>query len=82
MTSPIAKRYGISRSTGWFRSLFADSAYTGEGLHEKLIAKEVELRIHEKGYKNNPLNEEQKATNKAKSSFRVRVEHVFGFMPA
>ena len=69
-------------ATGWFRSLFADSAYTGEGLHEKLIAKEVELRIHEKGYKNNPLNEEQKATNKAKSSFRVRVEHVFGFMPA
>lgn len=60
--------------------LFADSAYTGEDLHEKLIAKDVELRIHEKGYKNNPLNEEQKAANKAKSSFRVRVEHVFGFM--
>jgi IS5 family transposase len=38
------------------------------------------LRIHKKGCKNNPLNEEQKATNKAKASFRVRVEHVFGFI--
>lgn len=49
---------------------------------KKWIAKEVELRIHIKGYKNNPLNGEQKATNKAKSTFGVRVEHVFGFMPA
>ena len=45
-----------------------------------LIAPKVGLRIPEKGYKNNPLKEEQKAANKAKWSFRVRVEHVFGFM--
>ena len=36
--------------------------------------------VHEKGYKNAPLTEEQKASNKEKSHIRVRVEHVFGFM--
>jgi IS5 family transposase len=39
------------------------------------------LRIHEKGYKKSPLlTEGQKANNKEKSTFRVRVEHVFGFV--
>jgi len=60
--------------------LYADSAYTGGDLHEKLSEKGVILKIHEKGYKNKPLSAEQKASNKAKSTFRVRVEHVFGFM--
>jgi len=62
------------------KPLFADSAYTGEELHQELLNKEVVLQIHEKGYKNKPLTAEQKENNKAKSHFRVRVEHVFGFM--
>ena len=33
-----------------------------------------------KGYKNKPLTDEQKASNKVKSKIRVRVEHVFGFV--
>jgi len=37
-------------------------------------------QIHEKGYKNKPLTEQQKETNTQKSKVRVRVEHVFGFM--
>jgi transposase, IS5 family len=60
--------------------LYADSAYTGEDLHIKLEEKEVKLNIHEKGCKNNPLTEAQKANNKEKSKVRVRVEHVFGFV--
>jgi IS5 family transposase len=38
------------------------------------------LHICEKGTKNNPLTEEQKASNKEKSHVRSRVEHVFGYM--
>jgi len=41
---------------------------------------EVVNQVHEKGYKANPLNEEQKANNKIKSKTRARVEHIFGFM--
>lgn len=37
-------------------------------------------QVHEKGYRNKPLTDEQKASNKEKSKTRARVEHVFGFM--
>lgn len=58
----------------------ADSAYTGED-QEKVINKyEMNNQVHEKGYRNKPLTDEQKANNKAKSKTRARVEHVFGFM--
>jgi len=58
----------------------ADSAYTGED-QEKVISKyEMNNLVHEKGYRNKPLTEEQKASNKKKSKTRARVEHVFGFM--
>jgi transposase, IS5 family len=36
--------------------------------------------IHEKGYRNKSLTEEQKNNNREKSKTRARVEHVFGFM--
>jgi len=62
------------------QNLYADSAYTGEE-QEKVIAKhEMNNKVHEKGYRNNPLTEEQKASNREKSKTRARVEHVFGFM--
>ena len=38
------------------------------------------LHICEKGQKNKPLTEEQKASNTEKSKVRCRVEHVFGYM--
>jgi len=48
---------------------------------EKTIAKyEMKNKVHEKGYRNKPLTEEQKANNTKKSKIRARVEHVFGFM--
>ena len=42
--------------------------------------KKVVNNVHEKGYRNNPLTESQKASNKEKSKVRVRVEHIFGFV--
>lgn len=59
---------------------YADSAYTGES-QEKIIAeKEMVNQVCEKGYRNHPLTEGQKAENKEKSRIRCRVEHIFGFM--
>ncbi len=48
---------------------------------EKIIEKhKMKNKVNEKGYRNNPLTDEEKASNKEKSKIRVRVEHVFGFM--
>lgn len=60
------------------KELYADSAYVGQD--EILLKNEVANRIHEKGYKNRKLTDEQKSSNKVKSKTRVRVEHVFGFI--
>lgn len=59
---------------------YADSAYTGEQQERIIEKKEMINQITEKGYKNKPLTEEQKANNRIKSKVRSRVEHVFGFM--
>jgi IS5 family transposase len=56
-------------------TIFADSAYTGQEVPEKIRAE-----ICEKGYRNHPLTEEQKAKNREKSKVRCRIEHVFGYM--
>lgn len=62
------------------QDLHADSAYTGED-QEKIIDKyKMNNKVHEKGYKNKPLTDKQKETNREKSKTRARVEHVFGFM--
>lgn len=62
------------------QDLYADSAYTGEE-QEKVISKyNLKNKVHEKGYRNKPLTDEQKANNREKSKTRARVEHVFGFM--
>lgn len=59
--------------------LYADSAYSGNPIAEQL-PQGIENQIHEKGYRNRPLSEEQKAENKRKSRTRSRIEHVFGYM--
>ena len=61
-------------------NLYADSAYTGQEQERIIQAKEMKNKVSEKGYKNKPLTEEQKANNKEKSKTRARVEHIFGFM--
>jgi hypothetical protein len=40
----------------------------------------MEHHIHQKGRQDRPLTEEQKASNRAKSKVRARVEHIFGFI--
>lgn len=60
------------------QTLHADSAYHSQG--EVIDQVEMEDQVHEKGFRNNPLSESQKASNKEKSSTRARIEHVFGFM--
>jgi hypothetical protein len=37
-------------------------------------------KVCERAYRNKALTEEQKAGNTEKSRFRLRVEHIFGFM--
>lgn len=58
--------------------VWLDAGYAGKD--DDLRKKEVNPIICEKGYRNHPLTEEQKATNREKSKVRSRVEHVFGFM--
>ena len=62
------------------QELFADSAYTGSAQENTVSEHGMINKIHEKGYKNKPLTEEQIAKNNLKSKTRVRVEHIFGFM--
>ena len=62
------------------QELYADSAYTGETQEETIASYKMINKVHEKGYRNNPLTEEQKKKNTEKSRTRARVEHVFGFM--
>jgi hypothetical protein len=45
---------------------------------EELLKQGYEAQICEKGYRNKPLTEEQKASNRTKSKVRYRIEHVFG----
>jgi IS5 family transposase len=60
------------------QEVFGDSAYVGKESDTELKGRGFVTMICEKGYRNNPLTEDQKATNKVKSSVRCRVEHVFG----
>lgn len=59
---------------------WADSAYMSDNLLEFLANKGVHANINERAYRNKPLTEDQKASNKIKSRIRARVEHIFGFM--
>jgi IS5 family transposase len=62
--------------------LWADSAYVGEEIMNRILGiyPNIKLYINEKGYKNKPLTEEQKASNREKSRVRSRIEHIFGHM--
>jgi IS5 family transposase len=60
--------------------LYADSAYAGKEQRKVYKKKELVDKVHEKGYRNKPLTEKQKADNREKSKVRARVEHVFGFV--
>jgi transposase, IS5 family len=60
--------------------LYADSAYSGQKQQDIISQKEMNDKTCKKGYKNNPLTEQDNAVNREKSRVRSRVEHIFGFM--
>ena len=62
------------------QNLHADSAYSGDRCKSLLRKFKMKDKVHEKGYRNNPLTKKQMASNRKKSTVRARVEHVFGFM--
>ncbi len=62
------------------QEIYADSAYTGEEQEKTYKKKKVVSMVNEKGCRNKPLTDEQKASNKEKSKIRARVEHIFGFV--
>lgn len=59
-------------------TIWADSAYLSEAIEETLQLIGFESQIHERAYRNQPLIEEQKSSNRSKSKTRAKVEHVFG----
>ncbi len=62
------------------QDLHGDSAYTGEEQEDTITKYKMINKVNEKGYRNKPLTDEQKLSNRQKSKTRARVEHVFGFM--
>ena len=61
------------------KKIYADSAFKSKKIDDE-IPENIENLIHEKGYRDHPLTEIQKASNKLKSKIRCRIEHIFGFM--
>lgn len=62
------------------QELYADSAYIGKKQEETIAKHKMIKKVHEKGFRENPLTDQQKKSNTEKSRTRARVEHVFGFM--
>jgi transposase, IS5 family len=58
--------------------VWADSAYRSAVIEWLLGILNWCSHIHERGYRNHPLTEEQKQGNREKSKTRAKVEHVFG----
>jgi IS5 family transposase len=62
------------------QELHVNSAYAGEPIDKMLKEKRIIPKVIERAYKNKPLTEEQKESNRIKSKTRSRVEHIFGFV--
>lgn len=61
-------------------AVYADSAYRSAEAEAMLAQKQVTSHIYERAYRNRPLSDAQKESNRQKSRIRARIEHVFGFM--
>ncbi len=60
--------------------LHAVCVYAGENQETIITKYKMINKLHERGYKNNPITEAQNKSNAEKSNTQARVEHVFGFM--
>ena len=67
----------INDTEAWLDSAYASADHVAR---IKAAYPHIILHICEKGTKNNPLTDEQKANNREKSRVRARVEHVFGYI--
>lgn len=61
-------------------NLYADAGYAGRAQEALIRSFQMNPVICEKGYRGHPLTEEQKVSNRRKSSQRCRIEHVFAFV--
>jgi len=59
-----------------------DSGYAGEGFREEIAKKYPHITLHvcARAYRNRPLTDEDKESNKNISRTRSRIEHIFGYM--
>lgn len=57
--------------------LYGDSAYIGQREALKQVAPKARDFTNKRAFRNHPLSEEEKATNKRKSQVRAKVEHPF-----
>jgi IS5 family transposase len=67
-----------AQEDGSKRAVYADSAYRSQERESQLAAACIVSEICEKGARDRPLTELQKAMNTVKSKVRSRVEHIFG----
>ena len=63
--------------TGEESRLYGDSAYNGQRDALKVIAPKARDFTNKRAYRNRPLSERDKETNRRKSSVRAKVEHPF-----
>jgi transposase, IS5 family len=61
-------------------AVYADSAYRSAEAEAMLAQKQITSQLHERAYRNRPLTDAQKESNRQKSKVRARIEHVFGYM--
>jgi len=66
--------------TGKEKEAFADSAYKSKKHDESLKAKHITNRVLNRAYRNKPLTEQQKRSNRLASGTRSIVERVFGVL--
>ena len=64
------------------KEVWLDSAYASEDHVNRIKGKYPNINLHicERAYRNKPLTDEQKESNRIKSKIRARVEHVFGYI--
>ena len=75
--SRMAKKLA-GKCNGNGESMWLDAGYVGTD--QDIISENMDPIICEKGYKNKPLTDDQKKSNREKSKVRCLVEHTFGFM--
>lgn len=58
--------------------VYGDSAYVGKGEAIRQKSPRARAFINKKAYRNRPLTDQDRETNRRKSSVRARAEHIFG----